>query len=161
MYTQDDYKAVCRMLKKRWWLTAIPSVAVLAAAIVIFVYGQLNRNDQLWMLTAALTVLGGGYFLLFYGVYVRPVRIYKKHIQYMLGGRMRQTTGVFKSFSEDMSVREGLECYAMMINVGEKDDPEDDRLFYYDVHKSKPEMPLGTRITVHSNDKMVSAIERA
>ena len=89
------------------------------------------------------------------------MRIYRKHLTYMLNGRMRVTTGVFKSFSEDVSDREGLDCYAMLINVGDKDDPEDDRLFYYDVHKPAPEMPLGTMITVHSNDKMVSAIELA
>lgn len=161
MYTQDDFKLVCRMLKKRWWLTAIPAVVILAAAIAIFVYGQLNRNDSLWMLTAVLTVLGGGCFLFLYGVYVRPVRIYRRHLTYMLDGRMRVTTGVFKSFSEDVSDRDGLECHAMMINVGDKDDPEDDRLFYFDAHKAKPEMPFGCRVTVRSNDKMVSAIELA
>lgn len=161
MYTQDDYNVVCRMLKKRWWLTALPAALLLIAAVAVFVYGQLNRNDVLWKLTVLLTVIGGGYFLFLYGVYVRPVRIYRKHLTYMLNGRMRVTTGVFKSFSEDVSDREGLDCYAMLINVGGKDDPEDDRLFYYDVHKPAPEMPLGTMITVHSNDKMVSAIELA
>lgn len=159
MYTQDDYNDICRMLKKRWWITTIPAVVVLAAAIVIFVYGQLNRSDTLWMVTSALTLLGGGYFLFFYGVYVRPVRIYKRHLTYMLHGRMRQTTGVYKAFSEDVSDREGLQCHAMLINVGDKDDPEDDRLFYYDVHKERPAIPFGTSITVHSNDKMVSAID--
>ena len=161
LYSQDDLNNVCKMLKKRWWVTSVPAVAILSAAIAIFVYGQLNRNDTLWMLTAALTVLGGGFFCFFYGVYVRPVRIYRKHLTYMLGGRMRSTTGVYKSFAEDKSDREGLECYAMLINVGDKDDPEDDRLFYYDAHKAKPSVPFGTRITVQSNDKMVSAIELA
>ena len=161
MYTQEDQKAINSMLHKRWLVTLIPSVFMLAIGIVIFVYGQLNRNDVLWMATVALTLLGGGYFLFFYGVYVRPARIYRKHVMYMLNGRMRETTGVFKSFSEDVSDREGLECHAMLLNIGEKDDPEDDRLFYYDVYKDRPAFTLGERVTVLSNDKMVSSMKAA
>ena len=92
---------------------------------------------------------------------MRPALIYRKHLRYMLTGRKRTTTGIFKSFSEDVSDRDGLECHAMMINIGDKDDPEDDRLFYYDVYKERPSMPLGTLITVESNDKMVSGIQIA
>ena len=149
------------MLHKRWLVTLIPSLLMMAVGVVIFVYGQLNLNDVLWMATVALTLLGGGYFLFFYGVYVRPARIYRKHVMYMLNGRMRETTGVFKFFSEDVSDREGLECYAMLLNIGEKDDPEDDRLFYYDKYKDRPAFALGDRVTVLSNDKMVSSIKAA
>lgn len=161
MYSEQDWNEINVMIRKRWIAAIVPAAAALIAAVIIFVYGQLNRSDTLWMVTAALTLLGGGYFLFSLGVSVRPARIYRKHVQYMLTGRMRVTTGVFKSFAEDVSDREGLECHAMMINVGEKDDPEDDRLFYFDVYKPRPEMAFGTRITVHSNDKMVSAIELA
>lgn len=161
MYTQQDLHDINQMLKKRWMVAVLPTVLVFAIAVALFVYGQLNRNDVLWMLTAALTVLCGCYFLFLFGVYVRPALIYRKHVHYMLTGRMRVTTGVFKSFSQDVSDREGLECYAMMLNVGDKDDPEDDRLFYYDVHKPAPAVQLGERVTVRSNDKMVSHIEPA
>ena len=75
-----------------------------------------------------------------------------------LFGRMRETTGVLKSFSEDVSDREGLECHAMMLNVGERDDPEDDRLFYFDALKPWPGWAMGTRLTVKSNDKLVASI---
>ena len=56
MYTEKELQAVSQMKKKRWWITLIPMVAALAAAIVIFVYGQVNRSDTLWGWTAALTV---------------------------------------------------------------------------------------------------------
>jgi len=159
MYSQNDWKEINAMLKKRWTVTLIPTAAVLAAAVLVFVLGRINRSDTIWMLTSVLTLLGGGYFLFFYGVYVRPARIYRKHLHFMLNGRMRETTGVLKFISEDVKDREGLECLAMFLNVGEKDDPEDDRLFYYDVYKPLPEMPIGTRVTVLSNDKMVASIK--
>ena len=55
MYTEKELQAVSQMKKKRWWIALIPMFAALAAAIVIFVYGQVNRSDTLWGWTAALT----------------------------------------------------------------------------------------------------------
>jgi len=161
MYTQEDWNDINVMLKKRWFATAAPAAVVLIAAIVVFVIGRIHRSDSMWMLTSLLTIIGGGYFLFFYGVSVRPARIYRRHLSFMLNGRKRVTTGVFKAFSEDVSDREGLECHAMLVNIGDKNDPEDDRLFYYDAYKPAPAFELGDRITVESNDKMVSAIKAA
>ena len=161
MYTQEDWNDINVMLKKRWFATAAPAAVVLIAAIVVFVIGRIHRSDSMWMLTSLLTIIGGGYFLFFYGVSVRPARIYRRHLSFMLNGRKRVTTGVFKDFSEDVSDREGLECHAMLVNIGDKNDPEDDRLFYYDAYKPAPAFELGDRITVESNDKMVSAIKAA
>ena len=75
--------------------------------------------------------------------------------------RKRTTTGVYKFFSEDIYDRDGLECHSMLINIGEKNDPEDDRLFYYDAYKPAPAFEMGEKITVISNDKMVSSIHAA
>jgi len=47
----------------------------------------------------------------------------------------------------------------MLVNVGERNDPEDDRLFYYDAYKPLPAMPIGTRVTVCSNDRLVASME--
>jgi len=161
MYSQSDLDSIQVLLKKRWLAAGAPAAVVLVSAIAVFIYGQLNRNDSLWMLTAALTILGGSYFLLFYGVYVRPASIYKKHVLYMLNGRKRETTGVFKAFSDLVVDRDGLEVRSMLLNVGEKDLPEDDRLFYYDIYKPVPDFPLGCRVTVTSNDKMVANMQLA
>lgn len=156
MYTQEELEQAGGMLRKRWWITALPPALVMIAGIVLFVLGRLERSSQMWMVTAALWAVGGAYFLFFYGVYVRPLRLYHTHIHYMLNGRKRETTGVLKSFSEEVNDKEGLDCYPMLLNIGERDDLEDDRLFYFDAHKPKPDMPLGTRVTVISNDKMVA-----
>jgi len=161
MYSDKDWEEINADLKKRWLNALVPSGIVLCAAIAIFVYGQLSRNEYLWMLTSALTILGGGYLLFFYGNSVRPALIYRRNLRYLLNGRKRVTTGIFKEFSEDVTDRDGMEVYAMLLNVGEKNDPEDDRLFYYDAYKPLPTMPIGTRVTVHSNDKLVSSMENA
>lgn len=159
MYTQDDMMQIEKLFKKRMLITALPAAVAVATAVAVFVAGQLMRSNTLWIATVVLTILGGGYFLFLYGVYVKPARAYRTHVHYMLTGRMRETTGLLKSFAEDVSDRGGVECHALMLNVGEKDDPEDDRLFYYDALKPQPDCAVGTRVTVRSNDKMISAIE--
>ena len=161
MYSEKDWQEINKLLKKRWLVTLIPAGLILAAAITIFVYGQLNRSAHLWKLTSFLVLLGGGYLLLAYGVYLRPALIYRTNLRYLLAGRKRSTTGYLKEISEDVFDRDGMEVYSMLINVGEKNDPEDDRLFYYDIYKPSPEMPVGTRVTVTSNDRLVASIERA
>lgn len=159
MYSHNDLTAIDRLLKKRRAVTFVPALVIFVLAVIVFVYGQLQRSDHLWKLTAAMTILGVGYGLFFHGVYVRPVRIYRKHVQLMLEGRKRETTGVFKSFADQLSDRDGVECHAMMLNVGTTDDPADDRLFYYDAQKARPEVPFGTMVTVLSNDKMVASFQ--
>ena len=161
MYSDKDWAEINAALKKRWLFTLVPSGALISIAIAIFVYGQMNRSEYLWMLTSALTILGGGYFLFFFGHSVRPTLIYRRNLRYLLNGRKRVTTGIFKEFSEDITDRDGMEVYAMLVNVGERNDPEDDRLFYYDAYKPLPAMPIGTRVTVYSNDKLVSSMENA
>lgn len=161
LYTQAELDAIRAKLKRRIAVAVVPAVVILAAAVGVFVWGRMQRSDTLWMLTAALTVLGGGYFLFLFGVYVRPAWVYRTHVNYMLHGRMRTTTGVLKSISPNLSDHDGLECHALMLNIGDRDDPEDDRLFYYDALKPALTYPLGMRVTVLSNDKLISSIEPA
>ena len=160
MYSHNDLAQIDKLHKKRCGWTAAPAVLIVALAVAVFVYGQLQRSDHLWKLTAALTILGVGYGLFFYGVYVRPVRIYRRHVQFMLEGRKRETTGVFKSFADSVSDRDGVQCHAVMLNVGTADDPEDDRLFYYDAQFPRPAVPFGTLVTVQSNDKMIASFQK-
>ena len=82
---------------------------------------------------ALLTILGGAYAIFFYGVYLRPMRKYKKHLDYMLDGQKRVSEGILKADQRRTVIdRDGIDCYTVEINVGEKDDPEDDRVFYLD-----------------------------
>ena len=156
MYSEEELTQVRKLESKRLWIAVIPAVLTLAAAIGLFVYGQHIRSDQLWMVTAALSILSGCYFFFMYGLYVRPMHMYRVHIDCMLHGRRHESTGVLKAFDEKVSLKNEVECYSLILNVGQMDDGEDDRLFYYDIHKAKPDISLGTRISIQSNDMMVA-----
>lgn len=156
MYSEEEYAQVRKLTSKRLKVTIIPMAILFAMAIGLFVYGQLARSETLWMVTAALTIAAGCGFFFLYGVYVRPMRMYRLHMDCMLHGRKRETTGVLKSFGDKTVTKNEIDCYPLMLNVGERDEGEDDRLFYFDSHKPKPDIPLGTRITIQSNDMMVA-----
>ena len=79
----------------------------------------------------------------------------------MLSNRKRETTGILTEVAQTATDKDGLDCYAVMVNVGEKGDPEDDRLFYYDRLKEPVPIPIGKRVTVLSNDKMIADIREA
>lgn len=160
MYDQTDLDDVQRRLKKQRLIALIPSVLLLAAGIAIFVVGRMHRSDKAWMLTALLTILGGGCYLFIYGLFIKPAKAYRALIQDMLHGRLRQTEGIFKSFAQETCDREGLPFHALMLNVGDRDDGEDDRLFYWDAQKPLPQMELGNRVRIFSNDNRVSCMER-
>lgn len=159
LYSEIDRTQVSAELKKRRWLVILPSVLLLALAVASFVWFRLHRNVDGWVWTALITVLSGSYFLFFYEVYLRPVSLYYKHVSYMINGRMRETLGLLKSIDPMVLDKDGLDCISLTINVGEKDSPEDDRLFYVDALKAIPEVPVGTRIRVLSNDRMVASLE--
>ena len=161
MYTRQDQLTADRQTKQRMLITFIPAAVLLIAALTVFVIGRVNRSEEMWKITAALTVLAGVYAVFFFGVYAKPMRDYRNHINYMLDGRRRETTGYLIDFSENLSERNGVDCHALMINVGEKDDREDDRLFYYDVKKLPLSVEMGKKVTIVSNDRMVSDIREA
>ena len=158
MYTRQDQQQAARQAKQRTLIAFIPAAVVFALAVILFIVGRMNRSEQMWKVTAALTVLAGAYATFFYGVYAKPMRAYRNHINYMLDGRLRETTGYLIDFSENLSERNGVDCHAIMINVGEKDEREDDRLYYYDAKKLPLPVEMGTKITVVSNDMMVADI---
>lgn len=159
MYFQTDLDEVQRQLKKVRLIALIPAVLLLAIGIAIFVVGRLNRSDSAWMLTALFTILGGGCYLFVYGLSIKPAKAYRALIRDMMHGRLRQTEGIFKSFAPETCDREGLPFHALLLNVGDRDDGEDDRLFYWDAQKPMPQAELGSHVRIFSNDNRISRME--
>ncbi len=161
MYTQADREALRRENRKRAWITLVPGALLLAVGIGVFVACQQNRQDWGWVFACACTLFGGFYVLLMDGMYWKPARLYQRHVSHMLDGRKRETTGILQEMAIETTDKDGLACYALTVNVGEKGDAQDERLFYYDARMGRPDIPLGTLVTVQSNDKMVADIQKA
>ena len=160
LYTQDDRANAAAQLKKRRLIVFIPGIAVLLLAVASFVWYRLNRDTGGWVVTALITVVGGAYMLFFGGVYLRPIRLYKRHVDLMLDGRTHETVGILKAVDGQLQDKDGIDCYAFTLNTGTGNDPNDDRLFYIDAFKGLPEATQGEHIKVVSNDRMVVSLER-
>lgn len=159
MYTEADRVQERMRYRKRLLITMIPGMVCFAGGVVVFVVGQLQRQPWGWIVASILTILGGSWCIFMQGVYLRPVALYRKHLDYMLDGRMRQTNGVLQHIAQVPTDKDGLDCYALIVNVGEKQNPEDERLLYFDARKGEPPFTEGTRVQVLSNDKMISSIQ--
>ncbi len=153
MYTDKDYQDICAQAKRRWTALLIPSALLLIAVIVSFVFRQR-------ILTMALTGVLGAAFIFCYGLFLSPVLAYRRHLDEVLHGRVRQTAGTFKEMEETSVIREGVRYYPMLLSVGDPEDPQDDRLFYYDANLPRPEWQVGDRIAVTAHDKALGAWEK-
>ncbi len=158
-YSQADRSQAATELQKRRWVVFLPTALMLLAAVASFVGFRLHRDTGGWIWTGLLTILGGAYFLFFYDVYLKPVRQYKRHVDYMLDNPKRETVGLLKAITQDAQDHNGVDCRMITLNVGEKDAPEDERVFYLDSLKTPPALAYGTRVRVTSNDRMVAAFE--
>ena len=154
MYTEQDYSDICNQLKRRWLALGIPAVVLLAGVIVSFVF-------RIRWLTMALSIMLGAFCIFSYGMALSPVIAYSRHLDEVLHGRVRSTTGAFKEMETQPVMRDGVKYYPMMISVGDMENPEDDRLFYYDANLPRPDWKIGEMLTVTAHDKSLGAWERA
>lgn len=161
LYTPADQARVNAERRKRALLIYVPAALLLLVAVALYVWFRLRHDVSGWIWSALVTLAGGVYAVFLGDVYLRPVRLYKKHVDFMLGGRLRETTGVLASIAPEPQDKNGLDCYAFTVNVGEKADPKDDRLFYLDALKGPVPVAVGERVRLFSGDGMVAGMERA
>ncbi len=150
MYTEQDYADIRGQIKRRWMAIGIPALLLLAAVIVSFIF-------RIKWLTIALSLVLGAGCIFCYGLLLFPVIAYGRHLDEVLHGRVRSTTGAFKEMESQTVLREGVRYSPMMISVGDMEDPEDDRLFYYDANLPRPDWKPGDMLTVTAHDKSLGA----
>ncbi len=154
MYTEQDYQDIRGQIKRRFLALGIPALTLLAAVIVSFVF-------RIKWLTVALSLVLGAGCIFSYGMLLSPVIAYGRHLDEVLHGRVRSTTGVFKEMEAQTVMRDGVKYYPMIISVGDMENPEDDRLFYYDANLPRPDWKTGETLTVTAHDKSMGAWARA
>ena len=154
MYTEQDYQDIRGQIKRRFFVLGIPALLLLAAVIVSFVF-------RIKWLTMVLSLVLGAGCIFCYGMFLSPVIAYGRHLGEVLHGRVRSTTGAFKEMETQTVMRDGVKYYPMMISVGDMENPEDDRLFYFDANLPRPDWKIGEMLTVTAHDKSMGAWARA
>ena len=154
MYRQEDYQSVCDQLRKRIWAVSTAAGVLLALSLASF-FIRLPQG-----VTAALSIAGFFVFIFFFSMYISPLIAYKKHVDYALNGRSRETRGVFVGMEDKPVTREGLLLYPLTINVGEGIRDDGNRLFYYDAHLPLPDWKEGDCLCLTSYDNRITAWQR-
>ncbi len=153
MYTEEDFAAVKKQKTRRLLCLWIP-LGVLSAVIVAL---AVIRIPEVWV--SVLTILTGGSAIFAWGLFVSPVCAYYRHLDNVMHGRTHTVTGAFKEMDETPVERDGVEFYPMLINVGDLEDEEDDRLLYYDARLPRPDFVRGLMMTATVHDKAVGRID--
>ena len=154
MYTEKDYADIRAQLHRRLLICGIPALVAMAGIIVAACF-------RVQWLTMGGTLLVGAYAIFCYSMLLYPVIAYGRHLKNVMHGRVRTLTGAFKEMEEGTVIRDGVHYYPMLLNVGNMDSMEDDRLFYFDANLPRPDWKQGEMLTVTSHDKAVGAWVRA
>lgn len=154
MYTEQDLKDVAQQWQQRLKQCLVPAAILLAGIAVSFAF-------RIQALTIALSLLLGAGAIFAWAMLLSPVRAYRKHLESVLHGITRELTGAFKEMKTEAVVRDGLQFYPMLLNVGDMKKETDDRLFYYDASLPRPDWQVGETITVVSHDMKVGGWTRA
>jgi len=154
IYSSADHQAISRQISKRWLWIGIPC-ALLAAALVVSLIIRLQ-----W-LTVASTVAIGVILIAAYDLTVRPLVCYRRHLNNVLYGRVRETTLPFVALSEDVNLVDGVSFRAMTCSDIDGKGRPYDRLFYFDALKPFPDVKEGDMLHVVHHDLVVADITRA
>lgn len=154
MYTEQDYQANRKQLKTRLITLGIPAVILLAVLVWSFLV-------RIKWLTIISTIVLGVCGLFCYSMLLFPIIAYGRHIHELLHGRTHSLTGAFKEISPERVLRDGVEFLPVIVNVGRMDDPEDDRLLYYDANLTLPQWQPGEKLTFLVHDKSIGRWENA
>ncbi len=131
---------------------------------VVLVCGSLIWRDATSMnnpnetasqvITIGVTILFGSLLIFLWSMKLSPLLYYKRFLKEAYRGLSRELEGVIVRWDEETTFRDGLSFYALMVNVGDILEPEDERLLYWDGQLKRPEFKLGdsVRLLVHGND---------
>ena len=151
MYTNESYQQNRDQLRSRTIACGLPLLALFILMLVSFF---LRWPEAVTVILCVLACSGA---ILLNGMLLSPIRAYGKHIAHALNGRTRQLQGVFVSMEDEAVGRDGVMFYPFVINVGDKGEEEDDRLYYMDANLPRPEWKQGDMLEITSYDNRVTS----
>lgn len=150
MYDETDLNRAEEVVRKTRLLMLIPALLLLGGVVWSFIV-------RIKWLTILLSILAGCWIIFIRQIFLLPRRGYRQHIDRALHDAKKEAEGRYLRMETTPVERDNVMYYAFYLNVGEKQDPADDRLFYYDAFKPLPCWQSGDRLHVISYDKFVSS----
>ena len=121
-----------------------------------------NPNETMsQVITIAITLVWGALVIFLWGMKLSPRLSYRKYLKEIHGGLSRYEEGIITSVDEQTSFRDGLSFYGMILNIGDLENPEDERLLYWDAQLGKPTVSAGDKLRIHAHGNDIIGFERA
>jgi len=146
-------------IKRLLAVFAIGTLLALALIIAALVWRDAthmnNRNETpSQVIVVAVTLVWGAMLIFFWGMKMSPLLSYRRYLKEIRQGLTRVVEGIVTRFDTDTTFRDGLSFYAMIVNTGDSNDPEDERLLYWDARLKRPGISLGSKVSIraHGND---------
>lgn len=149
MYTQQDYLDINAQFSRKLRLMLLLEALLLAGLVYSLVI-------RLKWLTILISCVMGAIAIFYTGMTLSPLYAYRKFIRQLLSGRQRELTGRFKGFDAHEVLRDNVRYLSFLLNIGEQDEPQDDRQLYFDINLPRPDWQEGDRLWVQSFDKAVT-----
>lgn len=112
------------------------------------------------IVTIAITLGWGALLIFFWSMKLTPLLCYKKYLKEISGGLSRVVEGEVVRFDRETTFRDGISFYAMVVNIGDLSEPEDERLLYWDVKLTRPDIAPGDRVLVLAHGNDIIGLER-
>lgn len=154
MYTEQDLTNIRSQIKKRWLAIIVPC-AVLLALIIVFL---IQRNE---ILTDVLTILLGVTLIAGYDLFIKPLSCYKTHLNNVLHGMTHELVAEYSSFSEDISLVDGVAYKTLTVVCYDEKNKPYDRMFYYDTEKPLPDFIPGQPLKIIYHDHELASVTPA
>ncbi len=163
MYSVEDFNEVSKQLKNRWRVFWSIIAFGVAGVVVSFLlrYGALT-NTQSEIVTDIFSLVAAFAAICYFGLWITPVRRYRKFLYNLLNGRTREAEGYVTEIEDKAITVDGVQCVAFMINIGENQEKrraEDDRLYSYDSNLGDVPFSVGEKVHIVSSDKMVASYQ--
>ena len=152
MYTENDFIKANKQKKIR--------VMLFCAMCLIFLAAMFTFNAmRIQALSIACAVVG---FMIAYFIYsfkVGPWVKYDRHLKELKSGQKRETKCEFMYFTDETRLVDGVEVIELIARVGKEE--EDERLYYWDVDKTRPGLKEGDWVSIVSYGNFVVELKNA
>ena len=126
--------------------------------IAVLVYSLMVRIE--W-LTSGSTILILAGLIAAYDLAIKPLVCYRRHLNNVLHGRVRESTLPFVALGEDVNMVDGVAYRAMTCQDTDGKGRPYDRLFYFDSLKPFPDFAEGEMLHIIHHDLVVADVTRA
>ena len=149
IYSEADYVAIVNQQKKRWLLIALPCIPLL----IVLLVGLFCRVE--WLTTVS-TIIIGVILIAGYDLAIKPLHCYEVHLYNSLHGRSRECELPFIRLSENIDLVDGVRFHQLLCKDMDAKGRPYERLFYFDVEKTFPDVKEGDMIHIVHHDLNVA-----